>query len=168
MKKLCVLIIILLNSEPLFAPTLTKYQTEQQRSNMERITRLNELMSSSFSPENLMELIILLEMPSPDIIFKQAKLESAWFSSRVFKEGLNLFGMHLPRVRETTANSYIIADNGRKVAKYDTWIDSVLDMKLFIEYYEDLGYDPLNYYDFLIAIGYCEKDIYTNILKKMS
>lgn len=162
------LIVIFLNSEPSFAPNLSKYQLEQKQSNMRRMIRLNELMSASFSPENLMELIVLLDMPSPEIIFKQAKLETGWFRSNLFKNHNSIFGMHYPRVRDSYSHEYTIADNGRRVASYRSWQSSVLDMKLFIQYYEGLGYDPVNYYKFLVNVGYCEKDIYTNILKNMT
>ena len=163
------LLIIFISSKLLFAPSLSNYVSEQKQANKHAQIRLYELINEEeFSPQRLRELLVLLDVPDPDMIFKQAKLETGWFTSRVFKEGRNLFGMHLSRVRETTASGYIIADNNRKVSKYDTWVDSVLDFVLYLEYYESLGYDIHNYDEFLTLSGYCESEGYVNLLKSMT
>jgi uncharacterized FlgJ-related protein len=125
-------------------------------------------MRAEFSKENLKALIIILDLPDPDMIYNQARLETGNFTSRVFKEGSNLFGMHRARIRPTTSNDYMIADYGRRVAKYETWQDSVLDMVHYYEYYESLGYSTDDYLVFLKEVGYCEGDQYTDILKNMS
>jgi uncharacterized FlgJ-related protein len=152
----------------LFAPDLPEVSEKHKHLNKERIMRLDFLMSVDFSPENLKALLFLLDAPSPDIIYNQARLETANFTSRVFKQANNLFGMHSPRIRENLTSGYIIADNRRKVAKYNKWQDSVLDIMLYFEYYEDLGYNTTDYYTFLRKVGYCEKDSYVNILKSMT
>jgi len=163
------IVMAMLSCKPLLAPNLDKYQLEQKQSNMRRIARLDELMSSDFSPENLRELLFLLDAPDPQVIYNQARLETANFTSNVFRRTNGCFCMHLPRVRPTTSNGYIIADNGSRVAKYDTWVDSVLDLLLYFEYYEGLGYDTSDYYSFLVEAGYCELgSTYVVILKSMA
>jgi len=172
MKRLCILIftifLFLTCFNQLLAPNLSEHQTRVKRENMMRITRLNELMVAEFSPENLKELLILLKAPEPDIILKQAKLESGWFTSRLFKYHNNLFGMHYPRTRDTYSDRYTIADNGSRVASYGSWQSSVLDLLLYFEYYESRGYSTEDYYTFLVRVGYCEKGTYVNILKGMA
>lgn len=169
MKRLCItIIIVFVGFKSLYAPDLPEVTTKQKEANMERIIRLDELMSAEFSPGNLKALLFYLEAPHPEIIFNQMKLETGWFRSNVFKNFNNLMGMHYPRIRDSYSFEYGIADNGRKVAIYRSWQSSVLDMLLYIEYYESLGYDSSDYYQFLRDIGYCEKDTYTNILKSMT
>lgn len=169
MKRIWILILLILtcffNS---YAPKLNEYQQGDKNSNMDRIVRLDELMSAEFSPENLKALLIILEAPDPEIILKQAKLETGWFKSRLFVYENNLFGMHFPRDRDTYSDRYVIADNGSKVASYASWQSSVLDLLIYFEYYENRGYSTENYFKFLVDVGYCEKDAYTNILKNMS
>lgn len=168
-KKLIttIMIITALNSA-LYAPNLNSKDKDRKELNKERMTRLDYLMRAEFSPENVLALITVLEMPSPDIIYNQSRLETANFTSRVFKEGNNLFGIHFARIRDSYAFEFMIADNGRRVAKYRSWQSSVLDLKLQIEYYERLGYNSYDYYKFLRDTGYCENDNYTNILKSMT
>lgn len=169
MKSICVLTLLILTCfNSLFAPNLSMYQEHCKQVTKERIVRLNQLMTIEFSEDNLRELLVLLDAPNPTIIIKQAKLETGWFKSKLFVYHNNLFGMHVAYVRDTYSDRYTIADNGAKVASYGSWQSSVLDLLLYFEYYENLGYDTEDYYKFLVDVGYCEKNIYINILKKMS
>jgi len=59
----------------------------------------------------------------PDVVFAQALIESAHFTSEVFKCENNLFGMKQPYVRETTSMS-----KGKTgYASYYDWTSSVED-----------------------------------------
>ena len=79
MKKICIVIlVILLCFNQLLAPNLSKYQRHCKEATKERIIRLNELMTAEFSENNLRELLVLLNAPSPNIIVKQSKLETGW------------------------------------------------------------------------------------------
>jgi len=161
--------IIFLNIGQLFAPNLSEHQIEEKEANKASKTRLNELLVAEFSPQNLQELLILLKTPNPEIAYRQARLESGNFTSRVFKEGNNLFGIHYPRIRDSYAFEYMIADGNRKVSKYRSWQSSCLDYVLLVKYYEDLGYNSDDYYAFLTEIHYCELGSrYIDILKSMS
>ena len=148
---------------------MERYRRSQpDRGNKASKRRLNELLLAEFSPENLKDLLILLETPNPSLIYRQARLESGNFTSRVFLEANNCMGMHLARIRPSTSNGFIIADRGRKVAKYDTWVDGILDFVLYLRYYESLGYDTSNYEEFLTLSGYCESPRYVKLLKSMT
>ena len=168
MKRICISILLILTCfNSLFAPNLSNYNEEQKEKNIERIYRLDELMLSEFSEENLKELLILLEVPNYEIIINQCRLETGWFKSKLFVYHNNLFGMHYPTHRETYSNKYIIADNGAKCASYVSWQLSVLDLLLYFDYYESRGYNTDDYYKFLTDVGYCEKEIYIDILMSM-
>jgi len=82
--------------------------------------------NQAFSEKVLYHHIILTGIKYPDIVLAQAKLESGHFTSIVFKENNNLFGMRMPKVRETTA----IGEN-RRYSVYKNWRDSVEDYKLW-------------------------------------
>lgn len=129
--------------------------------------RYNELMQSEFSEANLRELLFLLDVPDIDIIFCQARLETSNFTSKLFREENNLFGMHMPYTRDSYAYEYVIADRRSRVASYRSWQSSVLDLKCFIDYSVSKGYSTDDYYKFLVDVGYCEGDDYVDILKSM-
>ena len=64
--------------------------------------------------------------------------------------------MHLPKVRPTTATGWRWGDTGHKfkVATYNTWQESVLDYKLWVQMHE--GKYKSDYMAFLVQTGYCE------------
>ena len=64
----------------------------------------------------------------PDIVFAQAVLESANFTSRLTKENNNLFGMKRPTKRATTSVGVL-----HGYAVYDSWRESIEDYRLFQE-----------------------------------
>lgn len=168
MKSICVLTLLILTCfNSLFAPNLSMYQEHCKQVTKERIVRLNQLMTIEFSEDNLRELLVLLDAPNLIIIIEQMRLETGRFTSPLFLNHNNLTGMHYPRVRDTYASGYTIADNGRKCSSYKSWQSSVLDFLLRIEYYENLGYSSNDYYSFLENTGYCEKDGYADLLKSM-
>lgn len=168
MKKL-VFITLLVTTMNLYAPELTPSDKESKELIKSNERELEYLMQAKFSEDNLRRLLILLEVEHVDMVMKQSKLESGHYRSRVFREGNNFMGMHLPRVRDTYASGYMIADRGRKVATYDTWQDGVLDYIAYIQYFTDIGYCIKDYTQFLIDANYCEKgSYYIELLNKIS
>lgn len=88
-----------------------------------------ETTNSDINYTSLYNEILEQQIEFPDIVFAQAILESGSFTSRVFKHNKNLFGMRLPKKRETTAI-------GQKYgyAVYDFWQDSVEDYGYYQKY----------------------------------
>jgi uncharacterized FlgJ-related protein len=80
----------------------------------------------SFSEQNVYRQLIKLGVAYPDVVLAQAKIETGNFTSKIFIENNNLFGMKLPERRETTA----IGKN-RNHATYTDWIQSIKDYKLW-------------------------------------
>ena len=79
-----------------------------------------------FSEVKLKEYILDLNIHYPHIVMAQAKIESGYFKSNIFKENNNLFGMRQAKARPTTSS---IADNN--YGFYNNWKESVLDYALF-------------------------------------
>jgi uncharacterized FlgJ-related protein len=97
----------------------------------------------------------------PDIVLAQARLETGNFTSKVFKENNNLFGMKLPRVRNTTA---IGEQNSH--ADYASWRQSIADYKLW---QDDVivGIKSKRQYLSYLSKNYAEDKKYIHKLKQM-
>lgn len=79
-----------------------------------------------FTTEKLHQYIKDLNIKFPDIVYAQACLETGQFSSEVFKNNRNLFGMKEAKVRPTTNCG---TDLGHAI--YFTWRESVMDYALY-------------------------------------
>ena len=107
-------------------------------------------------------LALEVNVKHPDVVYKQAILETGWFKSRSFLEHKNAFGMKRPRVRKTTAIGKALGH-----AKYDHWFQSVIDYKYYQEYYDSLGFEMNDYYSFLEKAHYSSSKNYIKNLKKL-
>lgn len=116
---------------------------------------------SKFSPKNLRYALKLYKIKNADIVYRQAILETGNFTSSIFKENNNLFGMKHPVIRETTSKG-----RNRGHAKYSTWLDSVKDMAHFQDFYQ-YRLQTQTYYDFLDQV-YATDNLYTQKLKQLS
>jgi hypothetical protein len=83
--------------------------------------RVNE-----FSEESLKQMLIDMNVKHRDIVFAQAKLETGNFTSIVFKNNHNLFGM---REAKSRVSMNIGTELGH--AKYRSWRESVIDYALY-------------------------------------
>ncbi len=83
-------------------------------------------MPMPFSVSNMIKVMNKAGILFPDVVLAQARLETGNFTSKVFRENNNLFGMKLPRVRNTTA---IGEQNSH--ADYSSWMQSIIDYKLW-------------------------------------
>jgi len=79
-----------------------------------------------FSEENLVTYLLDLNIKFPDIVFSQARYETGNFSSLVFRENNNLFGMKVANSRATTNKG-----EQHNHAIFDNWQMSVLDYALW-------------------------------------
>lgn len=90
----------------------------------ERLIVINE--HAEFTEEKLVNKLQSLNVKFPHIVFAQAVLETGNFSSKVFKENNNLFGMREAKQRITTAKG---TENNH--AYYHSWRESVLDYAFY-------------------------------------
>jgi hypothetical protein len=81
---------------------------------------------NDFSEKALVSLMEELKIKYPEIALSQARLETGNFTSAIFKENHNLFGMKMAEIRPTSA----IGIN-RGHALYTDWKQSVIDYALF-------------------------------------
>lgn len=94
-----------------------------------------EIYQTKEFPDELMEYIFDLRLENAYIVYSQAVLETGTFTSDIFFENNNLFGMKMPERRATTA----IGIN-RGHATYKNWRSSVDDYALMqMAYYKGLS-----------------------------
>lgn len=82
--------------------------------------------SVEFSEKELKKYIKHLNLKHPDIVYAQAVLETGNFTSSIFTNNNNVFGMKQAQARNNTARG---SANGH--AYYSNWKQSVIDYALF-------------------------------------
>ena len=129
----------------------------------EQILEINISGEREFSEEKLVRKLKELNIRYPHIVLAQAKLESNNYSSRIFIDNNNLFGMKEARVRINLAKG-----TQYKHAYYNTWQESVLDYAFWMATYGSKCKTEQQYYNLLN--GYAEDSNYQaklkNIIKK--
>ena len=85
---------------------------------------------NEFSPEKLKAYILELNIKYPHIVMAQAEIETGHFTSQIFKENHNLFGMKVATKRPTTNKG---EENGH--AYYENWKESVVDYAFYSAQY---------------------------------
>lgn len=98
--------------------------------------------------EGLMDALIYFEVQHPHIVYAQALLETGNFTSKVYKENNNLFGLYDSR--------------NKKYYAFNHWSESII---AYINYIQYKYSPPKDYYKFLQDIGYAEDPKYTDKLK---
>jgi uncharacterized FlgJ-related protein len=93
-------------------------------------TTRKETESVSLTHVLLYEQINQKNIKFPDIVFAQAVLESGHFKSPLFINQNNLFGMKVPKKRETTATN----KGNKGYAKYIDWDSSIDDYLLWQQF----------------------------------
>lgn len=149
----CILSTLLISSLTVYMLNDVKYITEETRLSI--IKEKNE-----FSTEKLKNALVNLNVRFPHIVYAQAKLETGNFSSKIFKENNNLFGMKEATVRPTTNKG---TENNH--AYFDSWYDSVLDYAFYqASYLKDIKSES-EYLQYLKE-NYAEAPNYIEILQK--
>lgn len=141
------------------------YKHSQQLNKVEYITEETRMLilneENKFSEDKLKEYILSLNIKFPHIVLAQAKLESGYFKSKMFKENNNFFGMKVARKRPTT-------NKGEQYghAYFDSWRDCVVDYAFYqAAYLHDIKTEQ-QYFAYLGA-NYAEDPDYVNKLKKI-
>ncbi|MBC8054079.1 MAG: glucosaminidase domain-containing protein [Sphingobacteriaceae bacterium] len=86
----------------------------------------SQVNAERFSEEALLSFMKELKIKYPETVLAQARLETGNFTSDIFKENHNLFGMKVAGKRPTSAVGI-----HRGHAQYRDWKDSVIDYALF-------------------------------------
>ena len=114
-----------------------------------------------FSEERMIRLARQIGIRYVDVMVAQSKIETAHYTSLVFKDNNNLFGMRLARIRETTA-----IGEQHNHADYISWQQSVVDYKLW----QDRVIKKLNTKQKYLAYlheNYAENKQYVKLIKRM-
>jgi uncharacterized FlgJ-related protein len=94
--------------------------------NTTEVTDTLTIHGQPFSEEALVETLKKCNVKYPHIVLAQAKLESGNFSSKIFKQNHNMFGMRKAKQRITTAES---EKNG--YAYFRDWVDGIHDYCMY-------------------------------------
>lgn len=126
---------------------------------LEEDERLSVMDSTEFKNE-LQTMIFELRLEHPDIVYAQAQLESAGWTSPVFRENHNMFGMKAPWSRITTC---IGVNKGH--ARYISWRYSLLDYAIW-QIVNGRGLTDEEYFDRLRSV-YAEDEEYIVKIKEI-
>jgi len=108
----------------------TIIEVQNSKEEAQEVTILNLLKQPEIFQDEVLEYIYELRIDHPQIVFAQAIKESGNFTSTVFQENHNMFGMKVPERRITTC----IGIN-RGYAVYANWKASIIDYALYQEAY---------------------------------
>jgi len=159
--------IFLLNTY--LVPGGSPMMNEEARQRMERYLFYLEVRNQPFSEELLVRCLEYEEVMYQDIVILQSRLETGHYTSDIFKNANNLFGMRYPSRRPTVATGIY-----KEHAQYAHWSDSVIDYALWQKYYLSRGYrlegeiDSDFYLVFLNCIPYAEDPRYISKLVTLS
>ena len=89
-------------------------------------------------------------------ITQQSILETGNFSSKIFNDFNNGFGMGVPRIRKSLRIGNFLASNGENFSTYKNFEDSVADYLLYAEYFNmPTNFNrPEQFTQFLVSKGY--------------
>lgn len=122
-----------------------------------------------FSEDLLIKCLEYEGIKYQEVVLLQSRLETGFYTSDIFLNGNNLFGMKYPERRPTVATGTY-----REHAQYAHWSDSVIDYALWQEYYISRGYrigegeDSDFYLLVLKNIPYAEDKKYVSKLVELS
>lgn len=99
-----------------------------------------------------------LNIAHPDIVLRQARIESGNFTSTIFKENHNMFGM-----RVATQRPHLSIGENKGYAVYESWKHSIIDYALL----QSWSYKKLNREEYLGRLGntYAEDPLYIQKVK---
>ena len=143
--------------------------TEEAIQRTERYLFYFEVRNQPFSEDLLKKCLEYEGVMYQDIVILQSRLETGYYTSDIFQNANNLFGMRYPSRRPTVATGIY-----KEHAQYAHWSDSVIDYALWQKYYLSRGYrlegeiDSDFYLVFLNCIPYAEDKRYVSKLVLMS
>ena len=128
-------------------------------STKEKVIVINAM--DPFKVDSLKDYLHQLNVKFADVVYAQAQLETNGFTSNIFRENHNLFGMKQAMKRSSTNKGEQFGH-----AYYDTWRESVLDYALFqCKYLSDIN--TRDEYLQYLRQNYAEDPNYYNKLVKL-
>jgi len=159
LKVFSIPIIVLFLLGSFFGATTADPTVIEKLTEVEKLIVINE--STKFTKERLQVEIGNFNFKFPEIVYAQAIIETGNFTSVIFKESHNMFGMKLAKLRPTTA-----VGESRGHAEYYNWIDSLHDYGIYYaKYLMDLNEEE--YYAFLSKY-YAEDPNYVKKVRRLA
>lgn len=118
----------------------------------------------SLNKESLVKTMKDFGIQHVDVVLAQAILESGTFTSKMFQRKNNMFGMKVPKKRETTA---IDKKTYKGYATYKSWVDCVKDYKLYQDYITKNKKITRSEYLSILSRSYSETPNYVTMLNKI-
>ena len=143
----------------LFIPNISLKEVPSLKSKYEKVCIAE--VQNNFTEEKFINKIKQLNLNYPHIVYAQAMLESGNFTSKIFKENNNMFGMKQARVRINLAKS-----TQYNHAYFETWEDCLLDFAFHRATYFSKLKTEQDYYNYL-GKYYAEDPSYVSKLKSM-
>ena len=143
----------------LFIPSISLKEVPSLKSKYEKVCIAE--VQNNFTEEKFINKIKQLNLNYPHIAYAQAMLESGNFTSKIFKENNNMFGMKQARVRINLAKS-----TQYNHAYFETWEDCLLDFAFHRATYFSKLKTEQDYYNYL-GKYYAEDPSYIGKLKSM-
>lgn len=125
---------------------------------VEDITKEQIIQEISFE-DSVYNYILELNIQHPEVVLRQARIESGNFKSRVFLENNNMFGMKIPSKRPN-----MVSGSNRGYAVYNNWQESVIDYALY-QVYSGKNLSKEDYIN-MLNNNYAEDTEYLNKLIK--
>ena len=161
MKKSSLIIIgiatVILSIGYLFGYFTKKESIVKEFTEAEQIVMIQEV--DTFSQTALVQMLKDLNVKYPYIVLAQSIVETGHWSSHIFYENHNLFGMKEARRRITTAEG-----TARNHAYYNHWRESVYDYAFYQCRYLGRIESEAAYFEYLAA-SYAEAPNYVSALK---
>ena len=92
------------------------------------ITKEQVIQEITFE-DSVYNYILELNIQHPEVVLRQARIESGNFKSRIFLENNNMFGMKIPNKRPN-----MVSGSNRGYAVYNSWQESIIDYALYQVY----------------------------------
>ena len=114
--------------------------------------------------QNLYQEIVKNDIKFPEVVFAQAVLETGHFTSKLFQQANNLFGMKIPSKRETLA----VGKRKGNYAVFHDWLSSVSDYQIWQQYIlKNKNIKTKKEYLALLNRIYAENQNYVQLLHKV-
>lgn len=139
--------------------SLNKSEINRDDTEKEMVVIFNK--KNEFSRDKLISALKRLNIKFPYIVYAQAELETGGFTSKVFKENNNLFGMKEAKSRVNTASG-----TQYNHAYYETWMESVYDYAFYSSSYLRKIQNEDDYFEYL-SKSYAEDGRYVISLKRI-
>ena len=138
---------------------VSQVKTDSRKEFTEQEIQVIFAIQNEFTEDKLISKLKELKFKFPHIVLAQAKLETGNFSSKMFNENNNLFGMKEAQMRLSTAGG---SQYGH--AYYNTWMESIYDYALYSSTYLHKIKNEKDYFSYL-SQSYAEDPNYVQHLK---